>query len=223
MRIVCALIVLFCLTALAVTGIRRGASGMGVIGKSEKAALYTEQYTVLDYSGCSATAIGPHALLTASHCELPTDMLYLSTQEKPATIVRRIRDSRDHTIYLLKDAAFKTYAQVRVSGLDEVGADVFMIGNPKHWTSIFRKGYIAGEVSDDPPKELGGGPVRHILYSFPIDHGDSGAGVFDTKGRVVGVISTLQFDDDPSQAHVSMGSGVPLAFSKAALTTASEF
>src|SRR4051812_16886486 len=62
---------------------------------------------------CSATAIGPHALLTAEHCiEDEPAMLNVDLSTVNYQIVADNRDNRDHVILIVDGPAFKYIAPV---------------------------------------------------------------------------------------------------------------
>ena len=48
---------------------------------------------------CSATAVGPHTLLTAGHCDLNTNKLTLG--EEVVTILSVMPDGNDHVLYIV--------------------------------------------------------------------------------------------------------------------------
>src|SRR5947209_5477529 len=78
-----------------------------VIIKAHKAS---HKNTMYDIEGgtvgsCSATAIAPHALLTASHCSTISAVIKIDT--KDADLLGTMGDGLDHTIILLGDIEFK--------------------------------------------------------------------------------------------------------------------
>ena len=168
------------------------------------------QSVITARSQCSATAIGPHALLTASHCELPTDELeirYLGV----ATIVARIRDGRDHTIYLLKDAEFKTWAPVDLA-VPTQGEDVYFFGNPADLQLIYRKGYLSGQMSYND--------TTIMLYVMSDWNGDSGAAIYSvTTNRILGVVSCII----PISETLKFTGAFSFAFTKAQIEQAQKF
>lgn len=137
---------------------------------------------------CSATAIGPHALLTASHCEAPTDILMVDGDTQ-MRIVAIYRDDYDHSVFLLDGPAFKTYADVAPNAY-ETGDNVEVYGNPGNLSNVYRRGYVAGRKDiETGPFGLTGFTV--ILLDLNGFFGDSGAGVFNSDGQLVGVVSQV--------------------------------
>src|ERR1019366_2307394 len=49
---------------------------------------------------CSATVVGPHALLTAQHCFANSNQIRLDTEKEPLHILAAFIDGNDHVIYL---------------------------------------------------------------------------------------------------------------------------
>jgi hypothetical protein len=149
----------------------------------------THQETVMDSKHCSATAIAPHSLITASHCELPTDALYLEGINAVVAITSRIRDDNDHTIYIV-DTTFKNYTTIKDEEPTQ-GKSIFYFGNPGKLHDIFRKGTTVGTIaqSDNEPKQ--------ILYDFNIWYGDSGAGIFNESGQLIGILTGMVVEPAP--------------------------
>lgn len=172
--------------------------------KAHKASYQIGQATIAEGSRCSATAIGPHALLTATHCELPTDDLYIRGEDGPFTVIARIRDGQDHSILLLKGVTFADYVEVDQKSL-QVTDDVFTIGNPGDWQDIYQKGYVAGlKVDRSMAAAMGEGEPDKILIDIQAFPGESGAGIFNTSGILVAVLSGDQMQ---TREGVSMDLG----------------
>ena len=158
-----------------------------------------QEVLLLGGRGCTATAIGPQALLTATHCEMPTDVLYVRGVEYPATIVGRIRDENDHTIYLLQNIHFADYIDVSLTDPKEQGEDVFVFGNPGAWSDQFRKGYITGVKHDESlAGALGVGMPDMTLFDLNTWHGDSGSAILNANGKIIAVLSTGEGQVNPS-------------------------
>lgn len=159
---------------------------------------------------CSATAIGPHALLTASHCEQPTSKITVD-EDEDVKVLGLVRDGRDHTIYIL-DVTFKFWSPV-VARSPEIGEDVFIFGNPGQFDDILRKGYVANVLEAD--HEI---PERVIL-DMNGWYGDSGAAVFDSDGNIIGVVSIVLVQNKGEVNQKFMGC-IGLGFSKEVLEAA---
>lgn len=195
------------------------------VEKAHNASYHIAQMTLMGGSMCSATAIGPHALLTATHCELPTDDLEIMGQTVggDAIIVGRIRDYVDHTILLIKNIEFPVWVSV-VEKKPSLGDDVFTFGNPGTWTDIFQKGYVAGLQFDTSMEAqlTGNAKPPEILLDFQAYPGTSGSGVFNLDGDLVFVVSSYHEQSDDKVA-IAFASAYPLLFSKDELAKATAF
>jgi hypothetical protein len=148
-----------------------------------------EMSTLVSGAKCSATAIGPHALLTASHCEQPTNDIQIDG--KDATILFLKRDGGDHTIYFV-DLGFKSWATVNES-IPEMGDGIFIIGNPGELNHIYRHGYVSLVNQPNALEAALAGEDASTAIAYDINgyFGDSGAAVFNEAGEVSGVLSLV--------------------------------
>jgi hypothetical protein len=144
---------------------------------------------------CTGTAIGPYALLLASHCEEPMDTIGLDEGSDDIHIDKIVRDDHEHSIlYLSNMFPFQHWASVDLSHNFLEGEDVVSMGNPANLTFLLRKGYLASASGND-----GEGHPWH-LYMLPVFSGDSGSGIFDSKGDVIDVISMMVNVGTPANA-----------------------
>lgn len=150
---------------------------------------------------CSATSVGPHVLLTASHCESPTTFITVDGVEniKIKTIGR---DGRDHSfLYLTKDVLFPDIADI-YTGKVEQGQAVFMTGNPDGLYMMRRVGYFMG-VDNKTPED------PEMLFDLNVYYGDSGAGIFDkATGKLIGVMSFMRVGDNNSITYKYASSSI---------------
>lgn len=188
--------------------------------------------TVTDGDMCSATAIGPHALLTATHCELPTDDVVIAVHNDTddnddiGHIVKRIRDQADHTILFISGQSFPSWVDVNLTDPLEQNENVFSIGNPAEWTDVFYRGYIQGTQEDHSlAADFGVGSPDEVLLDFRVWHGDSGAGIFNDKGELIGVLTGIDHPakDAPSAAFMYKMKLTPDQIAEAAKFTAPGF
>lgn len=165
---------------------------------------------------CSGTAIGPHALLTATHCSSASAVITIDG--KDADVMSTMGDGLDHTIVLLSGIEFKDYADVSIGVKQEQSDDVFLFGNPNAVQDIYRKGYVAGfkqpldaptsglEALQRPVLKSGNSNVQVTFYDFNGFFGDSGSAIFNSEGKVVAVTSFITGAASPGYNFKLMGS-----------------
>lgn len=171
--------------------------------------------TLLDSHHCTGTAIGPHAILTASHCEAASDDVLIDATNY--VIVDIERDSFDHTILLLNGGKpFAHYASVD-QGARKRGDTAIIVGFPGTALALYRAGQYSGSMPDhDNPK------IPSLMFSMPSAQGDSGAGIFDVDGTLYAVESFLLNEGD-TEMPMWLAGAYPLHFSKAQLSLAADF
>jgi V8-like Glu-specific endopeptidase len=121
---------------------------------------------------CSATAVGPDLILTATHCMEGNRITAINGQ--PAYALKRIDDGKDHSLVRVS-IKFKRWA--KVGGTLLAGDKVRWIGNPAGLDAVYREGYVARSWTTE------------TFLDAQAFGGDSGAGVTCADGRVCGVIS----------------------------------
>lgn len=157
-------------------------------------------YLAFTDGSCSGTAVGPSLVLTAEHCLMGGPLV--SVNGKPAKIGAKLVDGQDHMLLVVQGVVFRRYATLDQRPFRQ-GQEVHWWGNPAGLRDQYRIGYVMGFEEG------------WALISAPVDSGDSGAGIFDRSGRVVGVIST-KFAT--SENFHGMGAQ-PLAFTKEQLAS----
>lgn len=170
--------------------------------------------TVLESHHCSATAIGPHALLTASHCEAATNKVTVDGKE--LSLLALDRDGMDHTILFVGNAQpFDLFAKVDATERKR-GDTAIVVGNPGNAVLYYRAGQYSGSMKD--PDD--GTP--ELMFNFRAAPGDSGGGIFDGNGGLYAVLNALinEGDDD---APMWVPVAFPLQFTKAQLLRAATF
>ena len=159
---------------------------------------------------CSATVVGPHAILTAQHCFLDSNLIRLDVEKQPTQVLAAFLDGNDHVIYLV-DRTFTSWASINERALVP-NESVHLWGAPGGNSDVYRSGYfvkMTTEKSIDPALTF-----QFELFILPTFPGDSGSGVFDESGSVVAVTSM----GDASADELDL----PLAFSQAQLNLASK-
>jgi hypothetical protein len=130
---------------------------------------------------CSGTAIGPHTLISAAHCfGDKTGWLLVNDVRADYTVIAD--DSNDH---VLVRVSIRMAHVATLGPKPKQGDVVFTHGNPGGFADLLIVGRVAGWVKGQ------------MVVDSNNWHGDSGAGVLDTQGRIVGVVDQ-QFPWPPS-------------------------
>jgi hypothetical protein len=126
---------------------------------------------------CSGTKLGPHTIITAAHCLNSTDKT-LTVDGAPSIIEHIISDSNDHVLVVLSGITLTDFATL--GPLPKEGDNIHFWGNPAALNMILRHGYVGGREETS------------LLYDVNSIMGDSGAGIFDDKKHMIGVISYVK-------------------------------
>lgn len=146
-------------------------------------------------SVCSATAVGSYTLLTATHC-LKADKGVLSIEGQNATYEVLADDGKDHVLIRV---SLKQASVASLGPKPSAGDVVYKWGNPMGLRRILIFGRVAGWLGDGT-----------MLIDSTGYKGDSGAAYFDSKGRIVGMVSAIGGKD-----AFYLVAAFPLAFSAA--------
>lgn len=147
------------------------------------------------FSLCSATMVDVHAITTARHCFdkwNPTVGQVIIINGQPATVQALVlgEENRDQVAIRLNT----TFTQWALVALDRpaIGERVFLLGNPGGNADFFREGYVS---------KLDG---RWNRLDMNVTHGDSGSGVFNSQGRLIGSMQMVA-DEPLDHAAAFMG------------------
>ena len=159
---------------------------------------------------CTATAIGPHALLTASHCnEFGEDkFIQLDYSSRYFHILAIATDNRDHDIYILDGPAFTHYVTVHAREA-RIGESVTSYGTggndfpPHAYYGKVVMDFNGGDTSDVDIAE------RTHAFSFRAIPGDSGSAVYATDGSIVGLVTWGNGDASEGPEAVGMALNFP--------------
>lgn len=207
MNIVKTLIVLFALALGAcVPGNADAARDRSPLGRAHAATVR------LDFVNgvCSGTVIGSHAVLTATHCfragsGTPT------VNGGAVTITKREDDGNDHTIIWVDR---KLGTPVKLARVPVASGDRVRIwGNPAGLRDVLRTGQMIGvDRERDQPLDM---------YDLNVFLGDSGSGIFNDAGEVVGVLSGL-LNLTEQGAYAKIAVALPLNFAPEVLARATK-
>lgn len=159
----------------------------------------------LDFVGgsmCSGYAVAPNVFVTAAHCLMPgaelETMNSLGRPAEPAKLLHTIR-AADHA-FVVTDYTFTHYAPVvRMDPtLPHQGEKIHYWGNPLGIPDQYREGYVTGyclmTICFPGLAESMGWTLatQTALLDIMGQRGDSGAGVLNADGELIGTISLIQ-------------------------------
>ena len=146
---------------------------------------------------CSGTAVGERLVLTASHCWQAGRLVKINGQ--PAYALRIKHDGADHALVRVT-VEFDRWARM---GKEPVQGDrVRWIGQPAGMPGIYREGYFAGWRDGS------------MVFDAAAWGGDSGAGIMDRQGRIVGVLSGMYRWSNLAGFDFQLTFANPLAFTR---------
>ena len=100
-----------------------------------------------------------------------------SVNGERASIASARKEGRDTVILTITGPTLKHFAKRGPRAVQ--GQAVRFFGNPGGNADVFRKGYVVRAWTDG------------LVLDMPVCRGDSGAGILDDQGRVVGVVSAM--------------------------------
>jgi hypothetical protein len=130
---------------------------------------------------CSGTAVSRNWILTAGHC-LADGAKALRANGEHCEVHAIERDQQDHILVRVGGCHFKVTA--KLGKAPKVGQAIWFYGNPGDFSDQLRFGRVAG-YRDNAMPGMGRAQMLDVTGTF----GDSGSGVFNEAGVLVGVVS----------------------------------
>lgn len=133
---------------------------------------------------CTGTVVGPHAILTAEHCNRGKT-LELDYSLRPYHIIKILRDHRDHVIYLVDGPAFYEI-EPYVARKAFVGEKAHIYGcGGTVYPCLLKLGVVTDEYDPSEVDQADG-----LIYSsIPGIPGDSGSAVYGEDGAIIAVLT----------------------------------
>ena len=126
---------------------------------------------------CSGTAISADTLITAQHC-LKEGGPLRKVNGQPVTVLGYGKDKHDTLTVRIKGMVFKHWARMGLPLTQ--GEHVRWWGNPAREPDVYREGYVVRARTDE------------VLIDAQGFGGDSGSGIFDEQGRLIGVLTGMK-------------------------------
>lgn len=155
---------------------------------------------------CNSTSVGPHSILTATHCIKGENEATIAIDSKNhnVSIIQKIEDKKDHTILVL-GYTFKNWAGISEQPII-LGQEVFITGAPGDFSPLYRVGVYSGWSRLDSHAPM-------MFFQLPIFYGDSGSAIFNSSGQIVTTVTcnaALVGDHD----YLGFACANPIAFTK---------
>jgi hypothetical protein len=161
---------------------------------------------------CSGTAVGRYTVLTAFHC-VPNGAMAIAIDGKQCAVYKIVRDGRDHALLTIGSECPQRHIAKLAKHPVIAGDAVFCWGNPGKFKDLLRTAVVAGAIkldneTADELRAPRGSVSQMVVGNF--GKGDSGAGVFNRRGELVGVVSWgSMYDTFPPHLFTGM---LPLNF-----------
>lgn len=146
-----------------------GCSSIPTHNQLRQTALRLEFATAL----CSGTAVSSDTLITARHCTAQGVIKRINGTDVVVLDVKQI--APDTVLVKLAGKVFKVWARINFHVTQ--GERVRWFGNPLGEPDLYRVGYVSRAWSGQ------------IIIDGTVCKGDSGSGIFNDSGEVIGVVS----------------------------------
>lgn len=138
-------------------------------------------------AGCTATAIGPHVLLTAEHCDENEkySLIRIDYSTRDYVILKTAGDGRDHILIAVDGPAFKNIAPYKTR-IAIKGESTYIWGDGG---GHFPARFIPGKVVDEfDPSDVNASQGMFYIDNKVI-HGDSGSIIYSSDGYILGLLT----------------------------------
>ncbi len=154
---------------------------------------FTKQMKTMSGLGSGVVVHEDGSIMTASHVIMNAENIiveFANGEEVPATIVTASKDADVGLIKLVWIPKDMQVAKLGNSDLTETGDAVMIIGAPYGLSHSVSKGIISGKHTE---KDFSNDFVQSEFFQTDaaINHGNSGGPMFNMKGEVIGLVSSI--------------------------------
>ncbi len=151
---------------------------------------------------CTATAIGPHALMTASHCNKDEKLttIHLDVVLNGFHIQKTLTDDRDHDIYLIDGPALQNTLPYKVRAA-KPGEHVHLYGNGGGEYPARREDGV--RLAFDDPSEIDNSEGI-VEFSLKVIPGDSGSAVVSNEDGSIVALTTYLWTDNKTKVTTTV-------------------
>lgn len=138
---------------------------------------YLEIHTLFGGFSCGATKIDDRTAVTAEHC---VDGIFFLDGQVPEKVVL---DGHEHALVIVPKPLPGKAAKL-AHRYPDIGEELFIWGKPLGEGPLWREGYYQGKIELEEMQ-----PYEWRIGSMFVAPGDSGSGIFNKKGQLVGSVS----------------------------------
>ena len=156
-------------------------------------ATFKKQMVTMSGLGSGVVVNADGSIMTASHVVTDAENIiveFANGEEVPATIVTTSKDSDVGLIKLVWIPKDMQVAKLGNSDLVEIGEAIMIIGAPYGLSHSVSTGIISGKHAE---KDFSNDFVQSEFFQTDasINHGNSGGPMFNMKGEVIGLVSSI--------------------------------
>jgi len=160
----------------------------------------TKQMVTTSGLGSGVVINADGSIMTANHVIADAESIlveFANGEEVPANVVTGSKDADVALIKLVWIPKNMQVAKIGDSDLVEVGDQVLIIGAPYGLSHSLSTGIISGHIIDKDSKNVDKDSKNDLVTSeffqtdAAINHGNSGGPMFNMKGEVIGIVSSI--------------------------------
>jgi serine protease Do len=160
---------------------------------------------IVDVVGSGSIVDASGIIVTNRHVIENAYEIMVTLQDGTTTNARLLGKGLNFDLAILKIDVGRPLPAIKVGNSDEVhvGDRVLAIGNP-----LGLQGTVTNGIVSALHRDLSGPYDEFIQTDAPINHGNSGGPLFNTRGEVIGINNQI-FSDSPTSGSIGLGFAIP--------------